>query len=351
MSFPAESLKGFVQAAHLGTFSSAARALGKSQSTVSEAIANLEIDLNVCLFDRSQRQPVLTEVGRVLLDDALRVLAANNQLQRSASQLAKGLEPRLTVAWSDMYQPERLASTLTAIDQRFPGLELECLVAEYDAVLALVQRGSAHVGVMVDCKQYPPDIGHITLTQVSEIVLCASRSHPLSMLAAVNHNELRSARALCLSTDQKPQLPETNANNWFAPDHLMLLEMVRMGFGWAELPRWMVQRFGCDQLVELPVPGWPRRTPLVARLVDAPTPRNCRSLAFGILVRTSLSAQTARTRGTFDADTQLLYSHPRHAYATRSNLFLHLRRLQCHLCPLGYGCRGGGNFANTTTVG
>ncbi|MCH4590627.1 LysR family transcriptional regulator, partial [Achromobacter xylosoxidans] len=43
---------------------------------ISETIANLEVDLNVTLFDRSQRQPALTEAGQVLLGQALQVLAA-----------------------------------------------------------------------------------------------------------------------------------------------------------------------------------------------------------------------------------------------------------------------------------
>ncbi|RML81873.1 Transcriptional regulator, LysR family, partial [Pseudomonas syringae pv. maculicola] len=47
--------------------SAAARRLGKSQSTVSEAISRLEIDLGLALFDRSSKQPVLTDAGRVML--------------------------------------------------------------------------------------------------------------------------------------------------------------------------------------------------------------------------------------------------------------------------------------------
>ncbi|AIT26716.1 lysR substrate binding domain protein [Bordetella holmesii 30539] len=45
---------------------------------------------------------------------------------------------------------------------------------------------------------------------------------------------------------------------WSAPSYLMLLEMASLGFGWTELPRWMVQRFGQARLRELDVPGWPR---------------------------------------------------------------------------------------------
>ncbi len=45
MQYSPESLQAFAEAACLGSFSAAARKLGKSQSTVSEAIARLEIDL------------------------------------------------------------------------------------------------------------------------------------------------------------------------------------------------------------------------------------------------------------------------------------------------------------------
>ncbi|WP_371350738.1 LysR family transcriptional regulator, partial [Salmonella sp. M265] len=47
MHLSPESLEAFVQAVSLGSFSAAARKLGKSQSTVSEAIARLEIDLGL----------------------------------------------------------------------------------------------------------------------------------------------------------------------------------------------------------------------------------------------------------------------------------------------------------------
>ncbi|WP_134928929.1 LysR family transcriptional regulator, partial [Pseudomonas protegens] len=47
MRFSLEQLQMFVQAAQTGSFSAAARKLGKTQSTVSVAIANLEADLGV----------------------------------------------------------------------------------------------------------------------------------------------------------------------------------------------------------------------------------------------------------------------------------------------------------------
>ena len=250
-----ESLATFAQVAAEGTFSAAARKLGKSQSTVSETIANLEVDLNVTLFDRSQRQPALTEAGQVLLGQALQVLAANDRLNRSASQLSAGLEPRLTVVLSDTFQSETFENMLSQIDQRYPALRFE-----YEDVVALVQQGRAHLGLMAAQENYPPDMAHATLREASEIVLCVGRGHPLATLSGVTKGHLKTERELRLSTyelDDKASAP--SQSTWSAPGYLMLLEMATLGFGWAELPRWMLHRFGRGQLVELAVPGWPRQ--------------------------------------------------------------------------------------------
>lgn len=255
-----ESLATFAQVAAEGTFSAAARKLGKSQSTVSETIANLEVDLNVALFDRSQRQPALTEAGQVLLGQALQVLAANDRLNRSASQLSAGLEPRLTVVLSDTFQSETFETMLSQIDQRYPALRFECLIAEYEDVVALVQQGRAHLGLMAAQESYPPDMAHATLREASEIVLCAGRGHPLAALPAVTGDHLKAARELRLSTYELDDKEAASSHStWSAPGYLMLLEMATLGFGWTELPRWMLQRFGGGQLVELTVPGWPRQ--------------------------------------------------------------------------------------------
>ncbi|MGS0729045.1 LysR family transcriptional regulator, partial [Shewanella sp. 0m-11] len=52
-----EQLYSFVTTVEAGSFSAAARKLGKVQSAISQHIINLEIDTNQTLFDRSHRYP------------------------------------------------------------------------------------------------------------------------------------------------------------------------------------------------------------------------------------------------------------------------------------------------------
>jgi DNA-binding transcriptional LysR family regulator len=261
-----EALTAFAEAAALGSFSAAARKLGKSQSTVSSAIANLEIDLGLSLFDRSSRKPTLTEHGRVVLGKVQEILAASNRLDLSASQLGGGLEAKLSVVWSDTYQSDGFEGMLTAFEQHFPDLEFECLIAEQGDLVALVQNGRAHIGVVGAQAGYPPDIGSATIAEQSEIALFVAVNHALAGMKDVTPEVLRNHRELRLDTYQgrAERIMPTARRSWSASSYLMLLEMAVLGFGWAAIPRWMVTRFAVGTLHELDARGWPQRVPVDA---------------------------------------------------------------------------------------
>ncbi|MDE1954025.1 MAG: LysR family transcriptional regulator [Betaproteobacteria bacterium] len=252
-------LLAFAESASLGSFSAAARKLGKSQSTISTAIANLEIDLGLELFDRSSRKPTLTEQGEVVLRRVEEVLAAYSQLSHAASTLAKGQEARLSVALSDTYQSDRFEDTLNAFQQHYPDIELECLIAECADLIALVQSGRAQIGFVEQQHSYPTDIGFGTVAERTEIALFVAKSHPLAVETRIQAGKLRQYRELRLATVLNPQETQTRGRSWAAPSYLMLMEMAQRGFGWAPIPRWLVDRFGSGLLHELKVHGWPRQ--------------------------------------------------------------------------------------------
>ncbi|MFZ4284976.1 LysR family transcriptional regulator [Variovorax sp. HJSM1_2] len=267
MRYSPEALQAFVEAATQGSFSAAARRLGKSQSTVSAAVANLEVDLGLTLFDRSSRKPTLTPDGRVALGLVQGILAASDQLDRAARLLAGGQEARLSVVWSDTYQSERFEDTLLAFEKRFPDLEFECLIAEHGDLVALVQSGRAQIGVVAAQPVYPPDIGASTIAEQSEIALYAASSHPLASMKDISpqtlaqHRELRLAQ---IHQSADAARPAVGRRVWSAPSYLMLLEMAAMGIGWAAVPRWMVPHFARNELRALDARGWPRRVPVDA---------------------------------------------------------------------------------------
>ena len=253
-----EVLLAFVQAATQGSFSAAARKLGRSQSTISAAVASLEIDLDLVLFDRSSRKPTLTPAGHVMLQRAEAILAATSRMEMSARQLAEGVEPKLTVAISDTYQSARFEAALVGFEQRYPDLELECLIAECDDLIELVQRGRAHLAFAEMQDTYPPDLVTSTVAERTDLALFVKDDHVLTRVERVDQQVLEQHRELRLATIVNPYDSRAKGRVWSAPSYLMLMEMAEMGFGWAALPRWLVARFGNGSLVELTVRGWPR---------------------------------------------------------------------------------------------
>ncbi|PLR47598.1 LysR family transcriptional regulator [Chimaeribacter arupi] len=292
MRYSPEALSAFVQAAESGSFSAAARALGKSQSTISTAIANLEIDLGVLLFDRSGRKPQLTESGQRVLAQAQEILQAAQRLDELALRLGGQVEPRLSMAISDFWQADHHELLLRRFSERYPDIEFECMIAEDEDVLALLQQGRAHLGVIRSQAQLPGDIATARLQIKPEIAVWLHQSHPLAHQPQVEMEQLKTVRQLRLNTWLHNCRQETTGRVWSAPSYLLLLEMAEQGFGWAVLPRWLVKQFGHNVLKALPMPGWPQQI-----TVDAVWSRVTPPGPAGQWMRDQLCAQRAEEAG------------------------------------------------------
>lgn len=190
MRYSPEALQAFVEAAALGSFSAAARKLRKSQSTISTAIANLEADLALTLFDRSSRQPVLTAAGHKVLGHVREILAAGERLDALSIRLAGNVEPRLSMVFSDTYQPKHHDRLMQHFERRYQDIELEWMIAEEGDVIDLLQSGRAQLGMVEVQKHYPPDIAFARLPEQTEMGLFVAHRHPLAQVAAPTPDQL-----------------------------------------------------------------------------------------------------------------------------------------------------------------
>ena len=93
-----DQLRTFVAIAEARSFRAAAGRLSRVQSAVSQAIANLEGELGIRLFDRSGYRPALTPEGRALLADARAILLKVDTMRARARGLGEGLELTLAIA-------------------------------------------------------------------------------------------------------------------------------------------------------------------------------------------------------------------------------------------------------------
>jgi DNA-binding transcriptional LysR family regulator len=143
-------LEYFVAVAHERSFTLAARRLHVVQSAVSAAIASLERDLKVTLFERSAQRVVLTEAGTALLPEALAVMDAVQGARDVVDELGAGMRGRVRVGLLPGLGLIDLPAAAGEFRRRYPNVELQ---------LRVEPEGSA--GVTVGLRNGDIDVGFL----------------------------------------------------------------------------------------------------------------------------------------------------------------------------------------------
>lgn len=239
-----DHLRAFVLAVECGSFSAAARRLGKAQSAVSTAIANLEIDTGVELFDRSKRAPVLTAEGEALLPYALSALQGSQEFLSKAASLSEGEEDRLCIAIEEGIGAQPLLTLLHEFETEFPHIALELLEPGPNDVAILLQEGRTDLGLMTEQEEYPVGFRFCGIGFSQLVPVCAP-GHPLAAERTVGHHQLRRHRQIIprsRSLQAQRHLGERHsASVWFAESPYLIRALVENGLGWAQLPWPVVQ--------------------------------------------------------------------------------------------------------------
>ena len=117
-------LRYFLAVAEELHFARAAERLHIEQSPLSRAIRELEEELGAQLFVRTSRSTRLTLAGKLLMENAPRVLLALDQARESVKAAANGFHGRLRVALSDGITPSRLPALLARCREEDPETEV-----------------------------------------------------------------------------------------------------------------------------------------------------------------------------------------------------------------------------------
>lgn len=262
-----EILEALVHSESCGSFSAAARHLGKRQSTISELVSRIETDINTEIFIRGARSLTLTPAGAIILKYAKEVLSSADRLRLQTDAISRGQEPALTLVLSDTYQPGQYQERLQELDSRYPELQFECVIAEKNDVISHITQGRGNLGLMEAQSHYPADIAHSRLGHTSHFGLFVSVGHELLSAPSLRHQDLREHRMLRLSSvaighEEEDENFIKPLITWSAPDYLTLLEMAALGFGWAILPKALVEAYGKNRLEEITALGWPKKLPV-----------------------------------------------------------------------------------------
>ncbi|MHC3469691.1 LysR family transcriptional regulator [Streptomyces sp. 7R007] len=187
-------LRTYVTVARLASFSEAARALGYTQSAVSQHIAALEQDLGATLLTRRPVAP--TPAGERLLEHAGPLLLRLDAARADVVRMASAPEHGLTLAAA----PTALAPRALAA---LPPAGVTLRVLPREEIPAAVATGAADLG-LVDGLAAPsdplrlPDVAPLTTYGVDEEQVCVllPDTHPLARRRGLRLGDLADARWL-----------------------------------------------------------------------------------------------------------------------------------------------------------
>ncbi|KJY85716.1 LysR family transcriptional regulator [Pseudoalteromonas piscicida] len=240
MHWTLDQLEAFVTAVRLGSFSAAARHLGKAQSRVSTAIANLEADLGFALFDRSARLPVLNQAGLDLFKEAEAVLMQCQRLQSRANSLNSGEEVSLTVAMDEAVPIIAFESLFERLAQQFPLLKLAIINGSQDDIAQWVSAKRAEIGILFHQKPLPESLDFTSINSFKQILIC-SPHHPLAQHSAPSIEELNRHRQLVIRDRiGNTQSQAISTSHWHIDSYYYIMGLVIRGVGWALVPEHVV---------------------------------------------------------------------------------------------------------------
>ena len=235
-----DQLRAFIAAVDEGSFSAGARRLRRAQSAVSELVSNLEAQLDVALFDRSERYPKLTPAGAQLVGDARRVVSNVDLLKARAKGISGGLESELSAVVDVLFPIEAIAESAKEFRDRFPRTPLRLYAEALGGAYQLVLDGRCSLGI-VGPLPVAPDSMTLERLQGLPMIMVAAREHPLAMIQGViARSELAKHVQLVLTDGSEltagREFGVMSPSTWRLSDLFAKHAFLLKGLGWGGMP-------------------------------------------------------------------------------------------------------------------
>jgi LysR family hydrogen peroxide-inducible transcriptional activator len=196
-SFTLRQLQYIVAVADELSFHRAAARCHVSQPSLSAQLAQVEMALGVCLFERSRKKVLLTLAGRELVERARRLLIDADELTRAAESNSDPLAGTLRLGVIPTISPYLLPAVTPSLRKRFPRLRIAWTEEKTEVVVARLAEGELEGAVLA----LEADIGDVAreIVATDPFVLVTRREHRLATRSSpVREAELVSEDLLLL---------------------------------------------------------------------------------------------------------------------------------------------------------
>lgn len=255
-----DRLATFRDVARQGSIAAAARQVGCDPSAVSRAVASLEAELGVRLFQRTTRRLELTEAGAGYLKRIEPVLDELAAARNEALGLVGRPRGRLRVTASSAYGQTVLAPLLGSFRHAHPEVELDLVLT--DALVDLVAER-----IDVALRLGPRPEGEVVAAQLTPTLMRAVASSCYLRDAPALAQPHEVGRHACLVTTtqgrttwtfrQAEQEQALDVTGVVATSNTLVLRRCALdGMGVALLPDWLVDEDLAAGRLTCVLPGW-----------------------------------------------------------------------------------------------
>jgi DNA-binding transcriptional LysR family regulator len=246
--------------AETGSFTAAAKRLGRATSAVSYAVDTLEQQLALSLFDRgTTRKPRLTPQGEAIVSEARAVAYSVETLRARVRGFLDELEPEVSLAVDSMLPGDRLTTLLREFHGQFPTVPVRLLVQTLGGVERVVRNGHARIGVGSQLHMDMTGFRRIDIKGV-QVIPVAAPSHPLASASEAAPPQARDFVQLVLSEQPAAESRDfgvVSLNTWRIGDQAARHKLLLAGLGWGGMPEPIVRAdIESGRLVRLNLPDW-----------------------------------------------------------------------------------------------
>ncbi|MBO0910465.1 MAG: LysR family transcriptional regulator [Acidobacteria bacterium] len=180
-------LEVFLAVAREGGFSRAAEKLYRTQSAVSQAVRKLETEIGEPLFDRSTRDGMLTDAGRVLREYAEQMLNLRESAREALSELRELQKGKLVVGANE-FTALYLLRVLAEFQRLHPAIRIVVERSLGSQIPDDVRRHNCEFGVLT----FDPGDQELASVVVysDELIFVVPPGHPLARESRVSIRQL-----------------------------------------------------------------------------------------------------------------------------------------------------------------
>ncbi|WP_372613852.1 LysR family transcriptional regulator [Aquicoccus sp.] len=187
--FSLRQLEYFVAVGRAGSIARAAEAVNVSSPSISSAIAQLEETLGLPLFVRRRAQGLsLTQAGRQVMEQASRVLAEAEALNRLAGEIAGSVRGPLAVGCLLTFAQIIVPALRRGFETRYPEVRIRQYERDQEGIFDGLRRAELDVALSYDMN-IPDDLEFVPLLPLRPYAVMAA-DHPLAGQAEVTAAEL-----------------------------------------------------------------------------------------------------------------------------------------------------------------